>query len=813
MTKPDSTSLQDQILDAMLGKKPKKKARTAGKVGDGYVDFGEDDEWEPDEGAQYEALADAESTEVSGRAGLAGNLERLDTGLTGVKRSYAYDDEDDDYYGEGIGGTSIADDPKYKGIGGKATWGGASTGGKRGRWGWGWGTGKNSYYSSGGYSYSGYASRSYSSWYSGYSSAASAMRGVHKSTSSFVRKPEFTTLSIYPSTSASLGSDDSSRNAQLLADPERRKEHVKSSLHLRIDPSLYTRLGIEKAQQHYTIDCISQVLALQRLTDPGIVFEAQNLLEFPLPRLIREVITEVIRRRGLDLLATEMPGWEDRILSFRRAMILSADHDAASKPHGTSDLAWAQLGRFKCLMHMAWLPNEPAGVNPAAALEVITKLEAILDSPVDFRSPVKELTSLIVGFISDSVGLAALAGEIDIMLETLSDEFVRLHPQFPEPPVEEGAAANLYSGLRRLRAGISQHFRLVCDDAIIFPADEQCSDLPVLPGEPSCAEPFLARLERAQSYRRIIDLAALAIHRATGQAVDHTGQNPEPIFQQMDELNTKIFDLRLQQEVLDKDCHRIRVKYEDLLCTKFALPDGREVAYFTLTPSDKASIAWAHGDPKYSGSEPAIQLPVPAADYSPTNGGAGGTFAPEIHEQIVELTNQLNELRSQYHEGTKSLVALSDQGTQAEGELATAMDTMIARGYQVHFRFASGALYDAHERLSDLLKRLNQDSSTLSSEEMKSLFPERPGEEESEGQGEGGGESDEVLTVDKARGEQSRDKKRGKCFAHDHGDLIVDADVCAEDLPQVSGAGDPDQAPDIVVFVATNPDALAGRDS
>lgn len=800
--------------------RPKRKAKTAGRYEGGYVDFGEDlndEEWDA-----ISALGAATDTEGSGGGGLRDKIGALDTGLTSQRGRHYEVWEDGDYGDDYDDGAPVAADSRYKGIGGhKTTWGGAPAKSTAPAWRYGKG-GKSaagggstwsygSFYGSS-YNYSGYASRSYSGWYSGYSSAASAMRGVHRSASSFVRDPKYKTLSIYPSTSESVGSKDE-REKSSHNGTNAREQAANSGLHLRIDASLYTRLGIEKAQQHYTIDCISQALALQRMASSVIPFELQNLLEFPLPRLIREVITEIVRRRGLTLLAGEMPGWSDRVENFKRAMIFSPEHDNSTKPNDLSEVAWMQLGRYKCLMHMAWMPNTPAGVDPVGAAKVINRIEQILDDPERAKAPstaVKEITCEITSFVTNSVGVGALAVRLEKMLDVLDLEYARLNPCFPEPPVNDDSRDEILSGFTFLRQNLDQHFMVESDPNLVLPDQTDWKDA----ADSDEVEPFAARMAALGPYRRAVDLAAISALRAVGPAVDVTGRNPEPVFEEIDRLGVELHVARTEQAQLDRECDELRVRYEKLLCEELwaSTPCGirSNIPAYRFQDTTHLSISWVHASNVEETPDEKLSLPTPKQQYRDPSTSYVSSLDDEGYEKLLEMNKELDTIRSEYRDKTRALLEKAKHGDRIDTKIANAVETMAKNGHQLHLRYASGGIFDAHSRLTELLKRLTDEGGAIASSELNSLFPERPGEESN---GEGGGESDEVLTVsDASNCKPSRDKdKRNKAFAHNHGDLVVDADVCAQDLPQLTGAGDPGVTPDIVVFEAMDHNLTSGR--
>jgi hypothetical protein len=692
-------------------------------------------------------------------ASFADDIKEFDTALSGSRGGPRYAEDWDDF-SQPAPTTTWGGAKAYAGKP-ATTWGGAKGFGKS--------TGyRSSYYGGWGGSYtSGYARTSYSSWYSGYSSTATAMRGVHRSASSFVRDVSIKSLAIYPSSNESISFETIERRAK--------SDNLPASgrgLHVRIDASLYEQLGIEKAQQHYTLDAIAQVLALQALPDANVVRDLQNLQDFPFPRLVREVITEVVRRRGLELLSAEMPGWLNRVTAFKDAMVMQP---GASPTGATPGGPHEQLARFRLLMHAVWLPSVPLGdpIFPEA-LAVVSSIDAALEDPKSKSHA--ELARDITNFVANSSGIGMLATTIETMVQILDIEYERTSPMLPEPPVTDEARDALVAGFSALRKGINAYFQVESPDDSLFPADKDwtCEALPGVDG---------ARLlKRAKSVRSVADRAALNAYRGIGH------EQPE-IFQAIDQLTALLAHQRQAQGNLDRHCDRTRTAYETQLRSALPLDDGLSHRPVELFKTSNLSIVWAHAtaNPEF------MPLEIRSDRLE--------TLSDAAHAEVVLLRDSLQEKRNEYRKLTTELIKTAQEADATEGRLCKAIERLPDEGHEVHLRFASGGLADARVRLADLLNDLLKQENDGGGDKL--FCPSRPGE----GEGNGGSGNADDLKVDsgEVQSDGTGKDKRGGELVQNHDDLIVDADVCSEDLPHIGTDKDLPAAPDILIFDATDP--------
>jgi hypothetical protein len=407
----------------------------------------------------------------------------------------------------------------------KTTWGGAKAGTKTSTPAWrrgGWSSRSAGTYTSryADYDYSAYSRTSYSSWYSGYSSTKAAMRGVHRSASGFARDPKRAVLSIYPSSSESL---------------EDRKLHLEDGLHVRIDATLYEELGIEKAQQHYTVDAIGQVLALQAMANPELAIRLQNL-DGQLPRAIREVVTEVIRRRGLELLASEAPGWITRIDALREAIALQ------DRPDGTT--LSPHVARFDALMKAAWLPSDLSDPLVPPALDLILRLDDLLTGATDI-SLARQFASDLRAFLASDSDAMQAAVAIEKLLPTIEAETLKIQALCPEPPIAADTSAVIKTGLEDIDQRVT-------------------------------------RLRKSSLAHK--SNAALAAGLCFLRDGPHAKQLAE-----MDALTVEVDKARSHQMQIDRACDAIRQSYEKQLRSKH---NGTTLS--TFLAHESLSILWAH---------------------------------------------------------------------------------------------------------------------------------------------------------------------------------------------------------------------------
>lgn len=259
---------------------------------------------------------------------------------------------------------------------------GGSRGSAAGGSSYGWGSGWSYYGTSGGW-----GSRSWmSSWYSGYNSSERAIQGVHNHVATFVRNPDYRSLEILPDLE---DPEEATITAQFRASGTGLRYSYSSyagsdgdfSMVARIDSSLYEKLGISEAQQHYIVDCISQVMAAEKLPDPGIIpvlhgsgssAVASYYAKPCLPNVTKEIITEILRARGVSLLLEEMPGWLKRVTAFRGVMYVSEPPD---------DKIPAAF-----LMYAVWERDTVDTIEHSDAVVVVDKIEKILESMPEFDS-------------------------------------------------------------------------------------------------------------------------------------------------------------------------------------------------------------------------------------------------------------------------------------------------------------------------------------------------------------------------------------------------------------------------------------------
>lgn len=480
----------------------------------------------------------------------------------------------------------------------KTTWGGAKAGVKTGVAPWrrgGWSTRSAGAYTSryADYDYSAYSRSSYSSWYSGYSSAKTAMRGVHRSASGFARDPKRANLSIYPSSSESL--DD-------------KKLHLNDGLHVRIDASLYEELGIEKAQQHYTVDAIGQVLALQAMANPELAILLQNT-NGQLPRAIREVVTEVIRRRGLELLASEAPGWIARIDAFREAIALQ------DRPEG--EVLSPHVARFDALMKAAWLPSDLSDPLVPPALDLILRLDDLLTACDDTAQALQFAADLRAFLAHDSDVMQATAA-IEKLLPTIETEVLKIQALCPEPPVPTDTAAAIKAGLQDIEQRVTRLNR---------PSLSQKAD------------------------------SALAAGLCFLREGPHAS-----VLRDMDALTIEVEEARAHQMSIDRACDAIRQSYEKSLRAKHDSKHSTSV----FLAHESLSILWAHASmevpvltvtpcdrrAKVLGATPPEELPqiilelnAMRADYNAKTRElfAAAQKADQIEAQLSALINACGE--------------------------------------------------------------------------------------------------------------------------------------------------------------------------
>jgi hypothetical protein len=243
-------------------------------------------------------------------------------------------------------------------------------------------TSKGTYSYSGGGSWATSTGGWQSSWYSGYKSADLAIKGVHDSVSSFVTAPGFGSLEIVP--------DLENVDAETYLDPavdifNRRNEEIPrdtdKTMVVRIDSTLYEKLGIAEAQQHYIVDAISQVFAIQTYPDPFLITLLQSGRHGTvIPNVTREIVTEMMRAKGLPILLDQMPGWLKRVTAFRSAMYIGEPPDA-SIPSAY-------------LMYGVWERDSISTLEQEDAIKAIDEIEALLSRPAMYLGVIPRGTAL-----------------------------------------------------------------------------------------------------------------------------------------------------------------------------------------------------------------------------------------------------------------------------------------------------------------------------------------------------------------------------------------------------------------------------------
>jgi hypothetical protein len=432
------------------------------------------------------------------------------------------------------------------------------------------------------------------------------------------------------------------------------------------------------------------------------------------------------------------------------------------------------MQRFRLLMHAAWLPNvPPADPLFPEALELIGAIETFLEGPIATGTTTRqhELARDITAFVANSSGIGMLATTIESIVELLDLEYERINPCFPEPPVGDESREALVVGFAALRKGINAYFQVDSPDDTLFPDGSEWK--PVGPGTTA------GLVKRAMNVREVADRAAMNAYRGIGHEV------PE-IFQQIDQLTEDLAEQRNQQGNLDRACDRTRSAYETLLRNRINL-DGQELLPTELFKTSNLSVVWAHASAKPEFMGITLKPDIEAK------------LSPKAVSDLLGLRNELNARRNEYRKQTTELLKVAQAADATEGRLSKRIEELPDAGWEVHLRFASGGLADARVRLADLLNDLRQQES--SGEGDKLFAPERPGT--SAGGGSGGSADD--LKVDGEPAEKGESKGPRNKLSHNHGDLVVDADVCSEELPHIGTDEDPDTAPDIVIFDATDP--------
>lgn len=244
----------------------------------------------------------------------------------------------------------------------------------------------------GGYAYSYTGSGSWnswgggwmSSWYSGYNSAELAIRGVHDSVSPFLNAEGFGGIEIVPdleSVSDGVGTDPYLNQEAGSRNPYSRSLSETDRIAVvRIDSTLYEKLGIAEAQQHYVVDAISQLFSIQSYPDPFLITLLQSCQhKTVIPSVTKEIITEMMRAKGLPKLIDQMPGWLKRVTAFRSAMYVG------EPPDGSIPSMY--------LMYAIWERDVVNSIEHQDAIKVIDEIEDILNSSSHYLPALERLHS------------------------------------------------------------------------------------------------------------------------------------------------------------------------------------------------------------------------------------------------------------------------------------------------------------------------------------------------------------------------------------------------------------------------------------
>jgi len=216
----------------------------------------------------------------------------------------------------------------------------------------------------------------YNSWYAGYSSTEAAIQGVHDNVATFVTRPGFGFLEIVPNLE---DADDETVGSQTfhinhaIDEGEIATSDVffylnrQKTILVRIDTTLYEKMGMDEAQQHYIVDAIAQTLAIESYPTPEIALAAQSSSTSRIPNVLREIVTEIFRCRGLPLLVEQMPGWLKRVTALRSALYIPEPAEGTQV-------------RNAYLMYAIWEKDVINTLEHQEAIDVIAKIEAILDT-------------------------------------------------------------------------------------------------------------------------------------------------------------------------------------------------------------------------------------------------------------------------------------------------------------------------------------------------------------------------------------------------------------------------------------------------
>lgn len=330
-----------------------------------------------------------------------------------------------------------------------------------------------------------------SSWYSGYNTVDRAIEGVHNHVATFATNADYGTLEIVPDL------DDPS--VEVIANESASKDRyygngdIDWSLVARIDSSLYEKLGINEAQQHYIVDGIAQVLSAQSFPDPSLVSYLQSaghIAEVVIPNVIREIITEITRASGLPLLLDQMPGWLKRVTAFRAVMFVG------EPPNNDIPSAF--------LMYAVWERETVETIEHQDAIEAIEAIEGILAaaSPRDPKSgktagvihkervtAVQAIQEILVNYVTGFGPSGRIVSELNKMKETIHKQAVEPGKLLESPYLEE-----VVKGCEEIVPYIHEHNRTFCPDPS-KPTVVQHQDFPDCPNKELLPEPKRERVE------------------------------------------------------------------------------------------------------------------------------------------------------------------------------------------------------------------------------------------------------------------------------------------------------------------------------
>lgn len=270
-----------------------------------------------------------------------------------------------------------------------------------------------------------------SSWYSGYQSVDSALEGVHSHVATFITNADYEALEIVPDLEDTDGSSLSADLHEKGKGPGSVYTDYSKSLIVRIDSSLYEKLGISEAQQHYIVDGIAQILGAQAIPDPSIITMLQSTGDefnnignhslgyrspIVIPNVVREITTEIMRSRGIDLLVEQMPGWQKRVTAFRAVMFIG------EPPNNDVPSAF--------LMYAIWERDVVESIEHQDAIDAIVKIEEIIDGPVFGSSTARghvrtrlsrvyEIEQVLIEYLTSLGSVGTIYGMVNCLKERI----------------------------------------------------------------------------------------------------------------------------------------------------------------------------------------------------------------------------------------------------------------------------------------------------------------------------------------------------------------------------------------------------------